>query len=118
MVTRVWHQVGKGPRAGMRVLRHGLAYRNSVERPPRTHTAVKKKKTVNDWSERKPKQESRIILENHQAKFLWIGARKGKKSKHFDNVNNLAIKTYCHNCSLNKNTTKSNRLRQERRKSA
>lgn len=55
----------------------------------------------------------RLFLENHQAKFLWNGARRGEKSKHFINVNNLAIKTYCHSCSLNKNITMSNRLWQE-----
>lgn len=73
----------------------------------------KKKKTVNKYIKRKYKQGSKIILENHQAKFFWNDSRRGEKSKHFDNVNNLAIQTSRHSCSLNKNITTSKRLWQE-----
>lgn len=66
---------------------------------------------VNDWIKRKCKQDSKIILENHQAKILWNGAGKGEKSEHFDNVNHLAITDYCQAVPLNKNTTSSKRIK-------
>lgn len=77
--------------------------------------AVNQKKSVNKCIKRKYKQGSKIVLENHQAKFFWNDSRRGEKSKHFDNVNNLAIQTSRHSCSLNKNITTSKRLWQESR---
>lgn len=41
---------------------------------------------VNDWFERKCKQDSKIILERHQADSLWNGVGKGKKQEHVCNV--------------------------------
>lgn len=100
------------------LLKRGFAYKNSVGKSFQIpHSIWLKQKTVNDWIKRKSKQESEMILETHQAECLWNVARRAEKSKHFDNVNNQAIKTYCHSCSLNKNITKSGRLWQERRKS-
>lgn len=61
---------------------------------------------VNDWIKRKYKRDSKIILENHQAKILWNRAGKGKKSEHFDNVNHLAITDYCQAVPHHKNNTK------------
>lgn len=54
---------------------------------------------VNDWIKRKYKQESKLILENHQAKFLWSRARRAKELEHFNNANNLAITDFCHGYS-------------------
>lgn len=103
------------------LLRHGFALRNtgkyggqmegSVSDP--TLAVDQKKKSVNKCIKRKYKQGSKIVLENHQAKFFWNDSRRGEKSKHFDNVNNLAIQTSRHSCSLNKNITTSKRLWQE-----
>lgn len=61
---------------------------------------------VNDWTERKCKRDSEMILENHQAKILWNRAGKGEKSEHLNNVSHLAIPDYCQAVPLNKNTAK------------
>lgn len=104
------------------LLRHRFAQRNPGKYSGQMEGSVsdptlavdqKKKKSVNKYIKRKYKQGSKIILENHQAKFFWNDSRRGEKSKHFDNVNNLAIQTSCHSCSLNKNITTSKRLWQE-----
>ena len=37
---------------------------------------------VNDWIERKYRQDSKMILENHQAEIIWNRARNGEKKEH------------------------------------
>lgn len=61
---------------------------------------------VNDWIKRTCKRDSKILLENHQAKILWNRGGKREKSEHFNNVNHLAITDYCQAVPLNQNTTK------------